>query len=364
MRRHNQGLLALVLAVALAACGSAPRAAERIVADQRSASAPHATTGGALKVAFIGDSGNGREFAAVLALIKNENADLVLHQGDFDYALDADGFFAQIDASLGPNFPYLAAVGNHDAASWRTGCGDPDGCYAQLVSERMARAGIVADHPDLDDEMYAVAYRGLKIVFVGQQRFATETIYPRYIHDQLTDDAHIWKICSWHKNQKAMQLGGKHDEMGWAVYETCKNHGAIVATGHEHSYARTKTLTSIAEQTVDLDQHPPVGGVPSNPDRLAVAPGRTFVFVSALAGTGMRQQERCTPATYPYGGGPACNYIWAKAYTSTQLGGEEQFGALFITFNYDGDPAKARGYFKTTAGAIVDEFEIVAQASR
>jgi hypothetical protein len=42
--------------------------------------------------------------------------------------------------------------------------------------------------------MYSVVYRGLKIVFVGEQRLATEAVYPRYIHDQLAADPHLWKI--------------------------------------------------------------------------------------------------------------------------------------------------------------------------
>jgi hypothetical protein len=84
------------------------------------------------------------------------------------------------------------------------------------------------------------------------------------------------------------------------------------------------------------------------------------VFVSGLGGSTMRNQDRCTPATYPYGGGPECNYIWAKVYTADQARGAEKFGALFITFNYQGNSAKAHGYFKTSDGEIVDEFDITA----
>jgi hypothetical protein len=356
--------LAIVTWLMLAGCGASSKPVDMVAAEVELKAGTRPTGQVApdpdLKVAFIGDTANGAEFEAVLTLIKNELADLVLHQGDFDYALDADSFFATIDAILGPDFPYLASVGNHDIASWRTGCGDADGCYAQFLKDRMERIGLAPDHPDLDDEMYSVVYRGLKIVFVGQQQTASETIYPRYIHEQLAADPHIWKICSWHKNQKAMQLGGKHDEMGWAVYETCKNNGAIVATGHEHSYGRTKTLVSMRNQIVDPTQHPLVDGLPGNPNRLLVEPGRSFVVVSALGGTGMRNQERCLPATYPYGGGAACNHMWAKVYSSSQTGGIDSFGALFITFNYAGDRAKAYGYFKTSDGQIVDEFEIAA----
>src|SRR4029453_6500103 len=110
--------------------------------------------------------------------------------------------------------------------------------------------------------------------------------------------------------------------------------------------------------SVDTTQHPLVEGVPSNPNQLLVGPGRSFVFVSGLGGASIRDQDRCTPFTYPYGGGPGCNYIWAKAYTSDQTGGVDKFGALFIIFKYNGDPTKAPGYFKTTDGAIIDEFDI------
>src|SRR5207247_2544574 len=58
-----------------------------------------------VKVAFIGDSGSGDGFRRVLELIKSERADLVLHQGDFDYAENARGFFQTIDSVLGRDFP-------------------------------------------------------------------------------------------------------------------------------------------------------------------------------------------------------------------------------------------------------------------
>src|SRR2546426_11305871 len=80
------------------------------------------------------------------------------------------------------------------------------------------------------------------MVFVGQDSVsAGDNTYAPYIRAQLSDDDHVWKICSWHKDQNAMQVGGKGDEMGWKVYETCKDLGAIIATAHEHSYHRTRS---------------------------------------------------------------------------------------------------------------------------
>jgi hypothetical protein len=141
-----------------------------------------------------------------------------------------------------------------------------------------------------------------------------------------------------------MQVGGKVDDMGWGVYEACKNHGAIIATAHEHSYERTKTLTSMQNQVVD----------PKSPDpnHIAVGPGRSFAFVSGLGGESIRDQKRCLPISPPYG----CKGEWAKIYTSNQ---NAQYGVLFITFNVDHNSNKAHGYFKNIHGQIVDEFDVI-----
>ena len=305
-----------------------------------------------LKVAFIGDSGNGAAFRRVLELIKSERAHIVVHQGDFDYAENARRFFRTIDSVLGPDFPYFASVGNHDKDSWRENCWDRNGCYAKLLKARMARIGVTPDDPDLDDQMYSVTYRGLKLVFVGEAGAGTgDNVYARYLQDQLATDNHIWKICNWHKNQRAMQVGNKDDEMGWQVYETCKDLGAIIATAHEHSYHRTRTLTSTKEQIVDASC--------SDPDTICIAkgsPGKSFVFVSGLGGHSIRDQERCLPATFPYG----CKGEWAKIYTTSQ---GARFGALFIVFNINGDPTKAQAYFKNVNGQIVDRFDITVDAN-
>lgn len=87
------------------------------------------------------------------------------------------------------------------------------------------------------------------------------------------------------------------------------------------------------------------------PNHLTVAPGRSFAFVSGLGGGSIRNQKRCLPTTPPYG----CKGEWATIYTSSQ---HAQFGALFITFNVNGNLNKAHGYFKNISGQIVDEFDI------
>src|SRR5438132_11082218 len=105
-----------------------------------------------------------------------------------------------------------------------------------------------------------------------------------------------------------MQCCDKGDEKEWKFYETCKDLVAIIATAHEHSYHRTKTLTSIENQIVD--------SACTDPTTLCVArgtPGKSFVFVSGRGGNSVRDQVRCLPSTYAYGS----KRDWAKADTST-----------------------------------------------
>lgn len=281
------------------------------------------------KVAFIGDSDDGAAFRNVLQLIKDEgDVDLVLHQGDFSYASGPTAAWLDaINSILGPDFPYLGSDGNHD--SW--------GQYTQFFKDRLSSMGL--DPDDLSGDTYTVVYQGLKLVFSREGGDLS------FVENALAGDKHIWKICSWHKNQAAMQIGGKGNAQGWGDYEACRRNGAIIATGHEHSYERTRTLSSAINQTVDVTC--------SDRNSVCVSPGRTFVFVSGLAGRGIRDQERCLPFTFPYG----CNGEWASIYTSDQ---GAEFGVLFIEFHVGGDPNKANAEFKNIGGEIIDSFVVTA----
>lgn len=286
-----------------------------------------------LKVAFIGDTTDDSPgFKGVLDLIKNEGAAAVVVGGDMSYSADPTAWWATVEGTLGPTFPVFMAEGNHDASSW--------GGYQPKAEAHVKASGAMVDQTKLGNRAYKYTWKGLSMVFLGEDG---DSKYPRFVEERFAGDRQTWKVCTWHKNQKAMQIGGKGDEMGWAVYEACLKAGAIIMTAHEHSYERTKTLTSAANQTVD-----PACG---DPKALCLAPGRVPVFVSGLGGNSIRDQERCLPSTYPYG----CKNEWAFIYASNQ---GAKHGALFIDFTVNGDPKKAHGYFKTISGEVVDEFDI------
>jgi 3',5'-cyclic AMP phosphodiesterase CpdA len=296
-------------------------------------------------VAFIGDQGLGPNAEAVLALIRDERADFVLHQGDLDYTDDPAAWLAQLDAVLGPDFPYFACVGNHDVPAWE----GPTG-YQALLEARLAnipdascvgRYGVNA----------ACTYRGLFFVQSGVGTY--DTGHEAFLEQALAGSDAVFKVCTWHKNQNDMQVGAKTDEVGWAAYQLCQQYGALTVTAHEHSYSRTYSLTAVGDVALG---HGATGGA----DLLTLAPGSTAVVVAGLGGMSRRAflVDQHGDDTW-----------WAAIYaidrqvrSGLQVGAAPSIedGALFVDFHVDGDPRKARGYFKTSSGLVVDSFTVVA----
>jgi 3',5'-cyclic AMP phosphodiesterase CpdA len=314
---------------------------------------PSGATPANFTVAFIGDQGTTSDADAVLQLIKTKGARLVIHSGDFDYSDNPTTFDNRITTILGSKFPYLISRGNHDEAAW----GGASGYQAKLQA-RIDRHNTDPATPP-DDKITCTGtganlalkssclYQGLRVLLIDPRAFTDEDLY---IRQELANSTSIWNICSWHYDQTAMQISNRDNDVGWADYEECRKGGAIIATAHAHSYARTRTLSNTQTQTVD----PAWPGATA----LRVVPGSTFVFHSGLGGRGIGNQERCLPTTFPYG----CNGEWAKIYASEQ---SARFGALFITFNVDGDPKKARGAFFNIRDSLtpIDSFTITADPS-
>lgn len=281
-------------------------------------------------VAFIGDQGEGAGTRAVLEMIKAQGADMVLDQGDFDYYDDPDAWDALISKILGADFPYFASVGNHDVDRW----GGADGYQAKLQARLWRIAGAQCDG-DLG-VMSACTFRGLFFILSGIGTLPDEQPdAPRhlaFIQDQLAHTHARWRICSWHKDQGAMQVSSAHGEVGWLPYELCRLEGAIVATGHSHTYSRTFLMAGFREQRIA-----------STSDVLVIKKGQSFAFVSGLGGKSIKPQKHH-------------GRWWASVYTKDQ---DADYGALFCTFNAGGDANRAECYFRDIRGRVVDRFKII-----
>ena len=318
-----------------------------------------------IKVAFLGDSDDGEGFREALRLIKREKAELTVHLGDLSYNILPRApleWNKQINQILGENYPYVSPIGNHDKIHWHPTYPG----YISLFKERLAKTTkelscyVKSNDWDFGVKSYC-DYKGLLFLLSGigtrainHEPFIEETLkkYP--------DES--WKICAWHKNQRSLQVGLKGDEVGWPAYRICSENGALIATGHEHSYSRTKTLTKVSDIKNNHGTLEPF-------DKVELGADKTFVFVNGLGGKSVRHYN-CTL-------GPLAKW-WASIYTSTYIvkngeiikpskckGGSSQnkmpvaqSGVLFITFNYQGNTRKAKAQFITNDNKILDEFTI------
>lgn len=297
------------------------------------------------KIAFLGDSGYGENYHRVLELIREERADLAVHAGDLGYdeenAEAPQLWLDQIESVLDPTasegvFPYFFSMGNHDVSRWN----DENG-YRSILADRFERLGIeYAGESALLGAKTGFVYNGIAVTLTapGERRDVAGENHAAFIEQQLENNEQLWDVCAWHKNQRAMQVGGKGDEAGWAVYETCREQGAIIATAHEHSYGRTHVLSDMVNQEIIDDTSP-----------YTIEPGQTFAFHSGLGGQSIRGR-RSDIDELDY---------FASVYTSDQASDRNTaYGALFIEFNVDHEPRKARGYFKNIGGEVIDQFEI------
>ena len=276
-----------------------------------------------LRVAFIGDQGLGPNAIAVLELIKDEGAQMVLHQGDFDYKDDPDAWDKQISDVLGDDFLYFASIGHHDM-NVLSG-------YQEKLYDRLKKNPDAVCNGDLGVKS-SCTYQGLFFILIAPGDYTNNSDYDSFIEKQLNDNNSNWRICSWHNDMNTLQTEVKLNETGWEVYESCKNGGAIIANAHMHFYARSTTLTDIENQIVDPAW--------SEPNKLRVMDGATFTFISGLGGMPISGQ------VYDE---------WPINYSSDQ---GATYGALFCTFNAGGQPNKAYCYFKNIDGRIIDEFTI------
>lgn len=278
----------------------------------------------AVKVAFVGDQGVGENAQAVLSLIASEGTDLLLIQGDLGYDDNTAALWeANLDNALGADFPVLTVVGNHENYEWPI--------YQNLIQQRIDRVDSLSCTGEAGVKA-ACRFANIDIVQVAPgirevEGVSPDADYAQFIASSFADSGARWRICSWHKNQEAMQTGAKSNATGWAVYDACLNAGAMVALAHEHAYSRTYLLSDFETQSVIHKSN-----------EMALQSGQSFAFVSGLGGWQVRPQLR---------GGD----WWASIYTATQ---GATHGALFCSF----EEATAECYFKAIDGAVPDQFSL------
>ena len=291
-----------------------------------------------LTIGFIADTMITEDTNKLYRQLVADGAEVIVVSGDLDYIDFADGWDQLITNTLGSSFPMLVAAGNHDEAVW------PD--YQAHIIRRWQNAAIT--HCDgVVGVMHTCTWKGVTIVQIAPGVFNDsdskwrtvpglgDLDFVSYINDAFTKYPSPWRICSWHKNQHLMQTGDKSDETGWGVYNTCQQWGAMIMTGHEHSYERTYQMLSLQSQTVKTT---------ANPSKLTLSPTDAIVVVQGLGGRGVRVDKA----------GPSEGWWAVRDNADTKA----TFSANICKYNVNGNAKQAYCYGKDINRKIIDQYWI------
>ena len=244
-----------------------------------------------------------------------------------------NGFFQMFDDYYGTDVPLVGVVGNHDLPKWNTTRGYRD-YFLELLHKNLPEASCQGEY---GVNMVCI-WHGMVFVLSGVGTLGTN--HASFIDTALARFSHIpFKICAWHKNQRLLQTGFGIDETGYEVYDICRKHGAIIATGHDHSYARTHLMSNFENQIIASS---------TNASSVVIERGKSFAFVAGLGGFSMVPWQNKSNL-YPW---------WAS--TATVSNGAN-YGALFCIFNEGGNAHRAKCCFEDIDENVWDSFEVISK---
>eukprot|EP01125_Pyxidicula_operculata_P013425 TRINITY_DN4453_c0_g1_i1.p1 TRINITY_DN4453_c0_g1~~TRINITY_DN4453_c0_g1_i1.p1 ORF type:complete len:853 (+),score=184.51 TRINITY_DN4453_c0_g1_i1:53-2560(+) len=290
---------------------------------------PHETMPVNLTLSFFGDQGLDNEAdqsrgTFLKGLVNDDKVQAFFHAGDFDYGSNPTAWDNMLTTNLGADFPYFSAIGNHDYDNWTN--------YNRVIYDRYQKFGAKC-YGDIGRNNVCT-FKGFSFVISSVGTGMTYTQLPLTFDDAFNNYGGIWRMCMWHKNQHVLQLGYKIDEVGWEAYNDCVKNGAFIINGHEHSYARSKTITHYSPAMTDYHEE----------DEILNAANSSFL---AVVGTGGREIRACSEEKDQ-------NPWWGKAFCSPSF--SDWGGALVCVFNLNGEPRKAYCYFKAFNGSVMDSF--------
>ena len=353
----------------------------------------------------------------VLDLVRSESAQALILLGDLRQSSCNSDFLSwklMMEQKLPQNFPIFAVPGRSE---WQGNCRSEVGWekYRVYLTERLKNMSQVNCVTSPGSIVSKCSIKGLDIFLSGYGSIdgqSDESAARSFFNEALLESESLWKICGWARPRPEMQLGSTNaisdGFVSWVPYELCKNNGAIIISGHEQSYARTKTLSNM--QYLVPDSMCQSDTSCRDGKEAWVGKGRSFATVVGTGGScDRRPQLRCLDTTRFAAnlgnsigndncGGRAGSDIWASVYSSVlpksilDSGGKmpgftdplssnfelnrvlsyinnpgssctkdafkSEAGALFMTFNTDNDPKKATAYFKTVSGSIKDQYTI------
>lgn len=290
-----------------------------------------------LKVAFIADTGLNSYTKMLWKKLVDQGHDMIIHPGDFAYRFRKGRQFVKTVSSIIPQeIPYITTTGDHDLFEFSK--------YQEGFVERDLKT------PGLSCEgswgtASVCTYEGIVVLSAGLA--FREFDFDLFLHQQLKKyEKWPWKICSWHRNAEHLQVGSKSDGISPRFYEICRKYGAVIITGHQHTYSRTHPMKSFADPSIDDKLKNNYFYDDSDPNHAFIYPGQSVVIVTGLAGTSAR----------PWIERNMKNRFWASVVAKQNM---ITGGALSCTFNPGGvDEGLSFCQYEDLEGVLHDQFTL------
>jgi hypothetical protein len=340
------GLLAVALVIAL----NDPCKCNVIVAYNGTTS--NSTTGVVklptepVVIAVFADQGLSSQAKSVMQLVRDNNASMVFHVGNFDYVQGPKCWVKQIFQVLANDsnsnqliLNYFGVYGNQE---FKRGHRPVHGYSVRLRDELHPQPADCCCTGRVGTRATCI-WKNIVLLQIGMGVTSCYTNdmaeWVRTELDRLSDYA--WKFCLFHESQPDMQLaaGGGTTKVSWALYEACKEGGAIILNGHDHRYARTYLMSDFG----------PSQSIASTSNPVQVGNNKTFAVISGLGGDGIREADP--------------NYLSNPWWAASLNKGDPlaDFGAFFIqigSVNVSGNYSQASAFFRTINGYTFDPFTI------
>lgn len=312
-------------------------------------------------VALIGDTGADQMFGSVLHLVANENADVVMINGDLGYNSSPEKWNDRLKSSIDTSkYFVIGTLGNHDAGSKDKYLALFDGYRndnKDLRTKCSGTTGVKEGH-DIIAVDEVCTFGNVSIIASGIGLVLSTTYLENRLEQKLKNvPKENWSLAGYHYTVTSMNPGIKGDENTYKFFDLLRQYGAIGAQAHTHSGMASCPIASPFVRGAEVKCHASFG---SDLEARFVAPGIGLFMDSSLGGKEIRNRSRCH-SSKEKGCQHLVDLISDEGYTRTDgtiKSDFNPFGAMFIVFNLDGDPTKALAYYKSVDGKVVFKFNI------
>ncbi|MFH2019924.1 MAG: hypothetical protein ABIJ34_00770 [archaeon] len=292
------------------------------------------------KVVFIANQGTSQDASDVLSLINSKEADLIIIDGNMGYDKQP---FEWDNLMTETSIPVLATIGDMDKEDWPS--------YVSLIEpydDSVECTGTAGDK-------HVCRFNNVTFILSGVGISNTDGNID-FITGAATAADTAWKFCVWHKSNDMLRVSDRSsdDTLALPYYKACLDAGAVIITGYDNQYARTKEITNLEDSVGFLDVN----------SEFEVRPGHSIIIDNGLGGFGSDRYDCGKDANNWWASIYTPNYYMnnglqvSKSCTEDTTSGFAP-GALFFTFNYQGNENRTHGEFVNVNNVVVDSFDLV-----